>query len=166
MSKVVKVKSWKDIVNMPKTASCDIPFKNGDIYEFQIKGLTQTEIGDINDYYDKKMPQKPVKCVNPKNGSKSFTIDITEGEDYEKYKEEEKRISNLRAGVLAISFLPDEYRPDVDVNLTGYDKLEAQAILLSNEVVGGALSKIIEYGLEVSGYGVKFDEQVETAKNS
>jgi hypothetical protein len=174
MAKVIKVKSWKDLMNLPKEGICQVQFKNGDVAEFRVVGQTQPQLNEINNRYDRLKPVKPTKMIRPDKNARPITIEITEGEEYEQYLIKDKDIENKRAGVITISFLPEELRPDVDMARFPAEKdedykyriLEMQAAELFKYVTVGTFAKISEAGMEASNINVTVDEQIEIAKNS
>ncbi|MFA6712096.1 MAG: hypothetical protein WCS33_05265 [Candidatus Caldatribacteriota bacterium] len=151
--KVIKVTSWKQLKEIGSSGQVYLNTPDG-IFEIEIQALSRERIDEINTKYDgyKEKEKKEVpRYYNKKTGK--FEED-TEHPDYEKYQERLRAIESLRIAELALAFMV--IKPDGET-------LEEQ-IKEMNQLGAGHYAKIMEAGLELSGF--ELDKKVEAAKNS
>lgn len=151
-----RVKSFKDLKNMPRKGYVELIQPDGEIIEMELQAVDSATLDHINDKYDKSKPKVPVKVMKVAGSAVPKQVEITEGADYEEYLERLKVNESMRMAELALAFIPENLRPE--------GTLEEQINELRTVLIAGHFVQIIKRGYEISGFN--FDEKVEQAKNS
>lgn len=152
---VVKVTSWKQLREIGNKGFVYLNTPNG-VFEVEIQSLSRERIDEINNKYDEYKEDEERKNAPPKYFDKKTRewVDDTESDEYREYSKRLKAIESLRVAELALAFMT--IKPDGET-------LEEQ-IKEMNQLGAGHYAKIMEAGLELSGF--ELDKKVEAAKNS
>lgn len=172
--KVKKIKSLNDLIDAaPSEVECEIDFGNGNIRLIDLLVLNKDQMDEINSYYEDKKPSPPKKWDRSDKTKNPILVEDTESDKYKEYQKKLKDIVNKSNNAMVVSFLPEEIRPEVNVNTDGlneqdakFAKLEAQGDKFSKMVGAGVFLQFLTEGTRASGFKQNVDEKIEQAKNS
>lgn len=153
MAKLEKITAWDQLKKQKKTADIEIRLVDGTEVLIEVKGLSRSEINNIYEKYDSEKRKLP----KPQEFDKVLKkyIDSTEGPKYEQHQASMKALDALQSAELALAFLVA--KPE--------GSFEEQVRQLDEDITAGQFSKIIEAGLQVSGFG-NDNDQLNDAKKS
>lgn len=158
--KVEKITSWKQLIEKPKVGKAKIRFADGSWGEIEVKSLSKAKVDEINEMWDAQKEPQPTDYLKI-NGKAPQLVTLTEGEVYEKWKNDCQAIDNLKIAHTALEFLVMDIEPAE--GLTGLDAIKDRIKQFNDNIGFGNFAEIIKQGYVASG--INFDEQVENAKN-
>ncbi|MDP4224821.1 MAG: hypothetical protein Q8910_00425 [Bacteroidota bacterium] len=159
--KVEKITSWKQLVEKPKVGKVQLQFPDGSIVELEVKGLQKSILESINEKWDAKKKPQPTNWVKVQGQAQPKHVTLTEGEEYDQWKNDCQAIENLKAAHIALEFLV--IKPEPSEGLTGDDAIVDQIKQLNEGLLIGHFAEIIKAGNAASGFGS--EDKVDDAKN-
>lgn len=151
MAKSNRITGWGVIKEQAKIGYSELVWPDGTTLEMPIKAITYSDLNEVDEAIEAKMPPVPMLTVKVDGKPKQI-----EDKDNEEYKKEVAKVQKDRSLMIILKSLPKEVQPE------GSDDEKMAA--LEKDLLAGHVIKLVRDIMNISNLNI--EEAVAEAKNA